>query len=240
MNHNLKAVLVLMLCLGGSASRAWAEDVRVHLHSGEVLTGHLVDVAPDHVTVDLGSGEHTRFARASVKTLDRDVPVVHDEVAQRPPSEASRAVAMQVLLAERAYWTSRYTNSAAPMLATVLGVAGLVAGAGLLSAYAGSETERCTRMEFVPVGNFDGYYTCAGGYVKEWKEGYKIGAITSLAVGGVSLVTGIVLWSVRTSVSTQRENLQRIDDQLKLTEASVRVQPWMDLQSGGLLLTSKF
>jgi hypothetical protein len=167
----------------------------------------------------------------------RDVSVAHNDVTQPLLSEATRSVAMQALLAERADWTSRYIDVVVPTVATVLGGVGLAVGAGLLVAYEDSEKERCTRFEH---GVADGSYNCAGGYVKERKEGYKIGAIASLAIGGASLVTGIVLWGIRTSETTQRENLKRIDDQLKLTDASLEVQPWMDLHSGGLLLTRKF
>ena len=60
MSDNFKVVLVLFLCLSGLTSRAWAEDVRVHLHSGEVriddqlqLTDASVKVQP---WMDLQSG----------------------------------------------------------------------------------------------------------------------------------------------------------------------------------------
>ena len=229
-----------------------AEDVTVQLKSGEELTGRLVDVAVDHVTVDFGRGQPTRFARASVANLKRDVVVaasdehagggVDRDPARQPLTDTMRAATVSSLMVERANWAGRYTDTVGPVAATLLGVVGLAVGAGLMAKYADSAKERCTGFTYMGEHSYTnpGSYVCTGGYVVDKDEGLKVGAIASLAVGGLSLVTGIVLWSVRTPEGKRQENLNRIDDQLKLAGAGVTLRPWLDLRSGGAQLIGTF
>jgi hypothetical protein len=229
------------LFLLSSASRVTAEDVTIHLKTGEVLTGHLSDIASDHVTVDLGSGSPTTFARSRVESLERDVeaPAAErftpsSENQAVPLSESMKATVVQSLMTERADWESRYTGLAAPVLFTVAGVIALGVGAGLIVGYNNSGWDDCP--------NGSGY-----GCEHEPKDrGLQTGAIGTLIGGGVALSTGFVLWLLRTSDGHQQRELERIDGRLKNLGVQASLAPFfcapteMAGTCGGLKMSGRF
>jgi hypothetical protein len=240
-------LITAIVCLT-FASPVVAEDVTVHLKSGEEMTGRLVEAAPDHVTVDFGRGKHTRFARTSVAKLDRNVSVSTDGPTRQAEdldavaaAQSARSARVFHLLLEQDDWRSRYTGRFAATSLLVLGAVALIAAPVLgYVVYPDSghdSIERRCNPNGLQCEDFSTYGNLM--------TGFRTAAYVSGVAGALAVTTGVVLLLLRTSRTRQSRELERIDKELKSLGAQTSVTPWSFVTekrgaAGGLQLTVTF
>jgi hypothetical protein len=151
------------------------------------------------------------------------LPPAAARVQEPQLSEASKAVAIQSLLGERADWQSKDTGIAGPLVLTAVGAGVLIGSLGLQVAYQES-----------------GYYYSADD--NHPGDGALNTASIALGIGGGVVTAGAILWwAMRTTQARQERELQRIDQQLQGLGISAKVTPWFAPSAkqvaGGLSLT---
>jgi hypothetical protein len=199
---------------------AAAEDVTVQLKSGALLTGRLLEVAPDHVTVDLGRGTATRLERKDVAKLQRDVATAAGADAAVDPVQLDRVARtslVMALMAERAEWQSRDTSAEVSAVLSISGAAVGLSGLALWFAFRDADNDS--------------------------DKDKRTAGIVVAASGGVFLGAGILASFFYTSPRRKEQELRRIDDKLSELGVELALVPWLDLHpatgeaGGGLLLS---
>lgn len=208
-------------------STSLAEHVRVQLKGGGEAAGELKEYVPgDHLTIDLGDGKLLRVAAASAISVQispagsaaqEKTPPEQTGSASTVDSSVLRTVKMNALLSERQYWLGRYTGLGAPIALSVVAAGSFVASGILIAAYHRNELDH----ENCIAAGIDRFGGCNENVSTPRKTG-----IAMAVIGSAALVGAATLFALRTSERRQKQELHRIDSELRTLGSLASIAPW--------------
>lgn len=205
------------------------------LKQGGTLVGKLVEyMSHRYVRISIGVGEPMRVEAADLESMTFEGGTGPGCVAASPKTSRSRSSsAASQKAAENSSLdeAAQDADARSKRLSLTLDPASRAAAIQSLMVERADWVARDTGI-VVPL-----LFTLGGAIIAGAGAGLLVAAghndapyppgVATLAVGGAALATGLVFWSIRTSDRRQRNELQRIDGQLRALGVQASLVPWV-------------